>query len=166
MNAQSPPDEDHQLLTSWLAVIGMLTLYWSPVERHIDQCVHFLHGQQATTGKGNKPTRLGTKLAFIKSNIPTGIIDVQELETLMTLTKTTVQIRDVCVHGVLNSYDQQQIEIGKVDCRRNEHLIENITIDRNRLDRSAKALSVLQQQWGSIASALLKRQPVRVGRNN
>ena len=156
MNAL-PPEEDHQLLTSWLAIIGMLTMYWSPVERHIDQCVHFLYRQQATPRKAKKPTRLGAKLDFIKSNMPTEIIDAQELESLTTLTKTTVQIRDVFVHGVLNSYDQQQIEIGKIDGRKEEHLIENFTIDRNRLDRSANALSVLQKQWGSIASALLKR---------
>jgi hypothetical protein len=156
MNGQLSPDEDLQVLTSWLAVIGMLTMYWSPVERYIDQCVHVLHGQQATPKKANKPTRLGTKLDFIKSNIPTVIIDVQELDRLITMTKTTVQIRDLCVHGMLKSYDQQKIEIGKVDSRRTEHLIEIFTIDRNRLDRSAKALSVLQQQWGSIASALHK----------
>lgn len=34
-------DQDQQLLTSWLAVIGMVTMYWSPVERSIDQCVFF-----------------------------------------------------------------------------------------------------------------------------
>lgn len=156
MKAQAPTDDEHQILTSWLAVIGMLTMDWSPVERHIDQCVHFLHGRQATQSKANKPTRLGSKLEFIKSNIPTEIIDAQELDRLMTLTKTTVRIRDVCVHGVLKSYDQQKIVIDKIDGRKNTHLIEYFTIDSNRLDRSAKALSVLQQQWGSIASALLK----------
>ncbi|MEO7129248.1 MAG: hypothetical protein ABI040_10370 [Rhodoferax sp.] len=157
MNAKSSPVEEHQLLTSWLAVIGMLTMYWSPVERHIDQCVHFLHGLQAQSKKTTKPTRLGSKLDFIKRNLPIGIIDVQELEILMMLTKDTVRIRDVCVHGVLNSYDQQKIEIGKVDGREGKYLIENFTIDRNRLDRSAQALSALQMQWDSIASALLER---------
>lgn len=33
--------QDQQLLTSWFAVIGMVTMYWSPVERSIDQCVFF-----------------------------------------------------------------------------------------------------------------------------
>jgi len=155
MNSPSP-DDDHQLLTSWFTIIGMLTMYWSPVERHIDQCVHVLHLQLATQKKPKKPTRLGSKLVFIKSNMPIGIIDVQKLDSLTKLTKTTVQIRDVCVHGVLNSYDHEKIEIGKTNGRSDEHLIENFTIDRNRLDRSAKDLAALQQQWGSIASALVK----------
>lgn len=158
MSTPSPADE-HELLTSWLAVIGMLTMYWSPVERYIDQCVHSLYLQLVTPKKPKKPTRLGTKLDLIRSNMPDGIIDAQELEKLTKLTKTTVQIRDVCVHGVLNSYDQEKIEIGKVNGKADEHLIENFTIDRARLDRSAKALSTLHQQWGSIASSLLRNVP-------
>jgi hypothetical protein len=71
--------------------------------------------------------------------------------------KSTVQIRDVCVHGVLNSYDHHKIEIGKVDSRGEQHLIENFTIDRNRLEHSASSLSFLQEQWGSIALALVKQ---------
>lgn len=156
MSTSSTADEQ-QLLTSWLAIIGLLTMYWSPVERHIDQCVHFLHLQLVTSKKPKKPTRLGGKLDFIRSNMPDEIIDAQELEKLTTLTTTTVQIRDVCVHGVLNSYDQEKIEIGKVNGRVDKHVIEIFTIDRNRLDQSAKALSTLHQQWGSIASSLLKK---------
>jgi hypothetical protein len=106
-----------------------------------------------------KPTRLGSKLDFIKSEMPSGIIDSQELEILTKLTKTTVQIRNVFVHGVLNSYDQEKIEIGKVNGRTEKHVIENFIIDRNRLDRSAKSLLTLRQQWGSIASSLLKSMP-------
>jgi hypothetical protein len=159
MSTPSPTDEQ-QLLTSWLAVIGTLTMYWSPVERHIDQCVHFLYLQLGTSKKPKKkPTRLGSKLDFIKSEMPSGIIDSQELEILTKLTKTTVQIRNVFVHGVLNSYDQEKIEIGKVNGRTEKHVIENFIIDRNRLDRSAKSLLTLRQQWGSIASSLLKSMP-------
>lgn len=155
MNAHPLPDEDHKLLTSWLAVIGMLIMYWTPVERHIDQCVHFLYRQQATHKKAKKkPVKFSGKLDFIKQNMPDGIIDAQELESLTKLTTTTVKIRDVCVHGVLNSYNQQQIEIGKIDGKNEEHLIESFVIDRSRLDRSASALSVLQKRWDSIATAL------------
>lgn len=153
---------DEQLLMSWLAVIGMLTMYWSPVERHIDQCVHLLHQQLITHKKPKKPSRLGSKLDFIKSNMPIGIIGTKELEKLTKLTKTTAKIRDVCVHGVLNSYDQEKIEIGKIDGRSVEHAIENFTIDRNRLDRSAKALSVLQHEWASIAWSLCQTRAQNV----
>ena len=158
MNAPDP-DQDHQLLTSWLTVIGALTMFWSPVERHIDQCVHFLHQQlikQKKLKKPKKPLRLGCKLDFIKSNMPVGIIDIQELESLSEQTKSTVQIRDVCVHGLLISYDQQKIEINKVNGKYDEHCIENFTIDRNRLEKLAGKLCLLHQQWGSIASALFE----------
>lgn len=155
MNMLPTPATDHQLLTSWLAVIGMLTMNWSPVERDIDQCVHFLHEKLTTSKKQKKkPTRFGSKLDFIKRNMPPEIVDRQKLELLANLTKDTVQIRNVCVHGVLNSYDQCKIEISKTDGTKDGHYIENFTIDRDRLDRSAKALSVIQEQWGSIASAL------------
>lgn len=101
MNSPSPAD-DQQLLTSWLAVIGMLTMYWSPVERHIDQCVHLLYRHPATPRKGGKPTRLGNKLEFIKSKMPAGIIDAQELDNLTKLTKNTVKIRDISFMAFLN----------------------------------------------------------------
>jgi hypothetical protein len=80
-------NDDYQLLTSWLAVIGMLTMYWSPVERRIDQCVHALHLQIIFQKKPKKPTSLGRKLEFIKGNMPIEIIDAQELENLIQLTK-------------------------------------------------------------------------------
>lgn len=155
MNGKIVPDENHQLLTSWLAVIGMLTLYWSPVERRIDQCVHLLQSALPTPRK-KKPTRLGSKLDFIKDNMPLKIITPQELDSLTEQTKATVQIRDVCVHGVLKSFDVQTIEISKIDGRKDEHVIEVFTIDRDRLNRSADALSFLQEKWGAVASALLQ----------
>lgn len=146
---------DNELLMSWLAVIGMLTMYWSPVERHIDQCVHLLHGKLATTKKQKKkPTRLSSKLDFIKCNMPQEIIDQKKLESLANMTKCTVQIRDVCVHGVLNSYDHGKIEIDKIDGTKGCYHIEKFTIDRDRLENSAKVLSELQGQWDSIAFAL------------
>ena len=152
---QPTPTTDYQLLSSWLTVIGMLTMDWSPVERHIDQCVHFLHGKLTLSKKQKKkPTRLGSKLEFIKCNMPPEIFDQNGFECLVNMTKGTVQIRDVCVHGVLNSYDHSKIEIGKIDGTKDGHHIENFTIDLDRLKKSAEALSVLQEQWGSIASAL------------
>ena len=155
MKMQSTPETEHQLLTSWLAVIGMLTMYWSPVERHIDQCVHFLYEKLSTSKKPTKkPTRLGPKLEFIKCNLSAEIVDQIKLELLVKMTKGTVQVRDVCVHGVINSYDENQIEIGKIDGTKDGHHIENFIIDRNRLESSAKALSVLQERWGAISSAL------------
>lgn len=133
----------------------MLTMFWSPVERRIDQCVHFLHGNVVTPKPKRKPLRLGDKLDFIKKNIPVSIISVQRLERLTALTTQTAQIRDVCVHGVLNHFDQHKIEIGKVDGKKDQHVIEVFTIDRERLERSAKALATLQNEWGSIFDALL-----------
>ena len=130
MNMQPTPTTDYQLLSSWLTVIGMLTMDWSPVERHIDQCVHFLHGKLTLSKKQKKkPTRLGSKLEFIKCNMPPEIFDQNGFECLVNRTKDTVRIRDVCVHGVLNSYDHSKIEIGKIDSTKDGHHIENFTID-------------------------------------
>jgi len=106
-------DQDLQLLTSWLTVIGMITMYWSPVERSIDQCVHFLH--QKSTNKIPKPTSLNRKIQFIKARIPEAVVGVNAFDKLETLTKHTVQIRNILVHGVINSYDQNKMEIGKIN---------------------------------------------------
>lgn len=156
MDTLSSEDED-QLLISWLAMIGMLTMYWTPVERHIDQCVHLLHLRSVDRENKKKPTRLGSKLEFIRNNLPAALMDAQELKNLVRQTNLTVKIRDVLVHGVLNAYDQERIEVGKVKGRTDEHLIENFTIDRSRLERSVKALSSLQEQWHSIAWILTER---------
>lgn len=144
---------DYPLLTSWLAVIGMITVYWSPVERSIDQCVHFLH-QKKQIGK-SKPTRLNGKLEFIKKHMPETILAADALVKLSASTKQTVQIRNVLVHGIINSYDEQKIEIGKINGKSGDHLIEIFTIDKIRLDKSAQALSYLGENWGKLATTLL-----------
>ena len=153
MNALSFKDED-QLLISWLAMIGMLTMYWTPVERHIDQCVHLLRLRFGD--KKNRNQRF-SKLEYIENNLPATLMGAQELRNLVRQTKLTMKTRNVLVHGVLNAYDQERIEVGKVNGQADEHLIENFTIDRNRLERSVKALSSLQEQWHSIAWALTER---------
>jgi len=145
-------NQDCQLLKSWLTVIGMITMYWSPVERGIDQCVHFIH-KERSTGK-SKPTRLNSKLEFIKNHMPETILKSDALAELVALTKQTVQIRDVLLHGMINSYNQQEIEIGKIDGKSDDHLIEMFTIDRSRLNKSAQALSYLGKKWGDLATAL------------
>lgn len=145
--------QDYQLLTSWLAVIGMITMYWSPVERSIDQCVHFLYQENQT--EKSKPTRLNSKLEFIKKHMPEIIIGSNALVELAISTKQTVQIRDVLVHGTINSYDQRKIKISKINGKTSDHLIEIFPIDRSRLDKSAQALSYLDENWGNLATALL-----------
>jgi hypothetical protein len=153
MSKQMPIPENHQLLMSWLSVIGMLILYWSPVERIIDQCVHILRESQ-TRPRKRKPLKLGEKLKFIESAMPPEIIGKAELENLAIQTRATVQIRDVCVHGTLRSFNEQKIEIDKVDGKHNEHVIEVFTIDRDRLERSAASLISLESKWNSVVSAL------------
>jgi hypothetical protein len=144
---------DQELLASWLTVIGMIVMYWSPVERHIDQCVHLLFTQNLSDKK--KPTRLGSKLDFIKGKLPDQLAKQYKIESLIKLTEATVKIRNVCVHGVLEFYDKDQIKIGKVDGKNVEHMIEIFTIDRERLNKSAENLTVLSNQWNEIASVLV-----------
>ncbi|WP_162299574.1 class II fructose-bisphosphate aldolase [Pseudomethylobacillus aquaticus] len=97
---------------------------------------------------------MGSKLDFIKRNIPSEIVSLEALEELIKMTKSTVQIRDVCVHGVLNSYNQHEIEIGKINGTKDGHDIEIFTIDMGRLESSTKALSILQAHWGAISTSL------------
>jgi hypothetical protein len=145
--------QDYQLLTSWLAVIGMITMYWSPVERSIDQCVHFLH--QENKIEKPKPTRLNGKIDLIKKYMPVSIFSADAIAELAALTKQTVQIRDVLVHGVIDSYDQQKMVIGKINGKSDDHLIEMFPIEKSSLDKSAQKLSYLGENWGNLATALL-----------
>jgi hypothetical protein len=43
MNSKSDEIGEQKLLEPWLTVIGMLTVFWSPVEREIDRCVYLLY---------------------------------------------------------------------------------------------------------------------------
>ena len=149
MDLSAYSDNDQELLLSWLSVIGMMTMYWSPVERTIDQCVHLLH-----ISNEKKPLTLNRKLEFISKKLSKDIASSDDLESLIKLTKTTVKIRDICVHGVLEFYDQDQIKISKVDGKKAEHVREIFTIDRNRLDKSAKNLTILSKEWKAIANIL------------
>ena len=148
--------EQENLLTSWLAVIGAITLFWSPIERQIDQIVHALYKSH----KKKKPHTLRHKLDYIKSLTPIDVIRENDLENLIDLTKRTVQIRDVCVHGMLQKFDENSMTIGKVQGKSEEHLIEVFTIDRNRLDKSAENMLLLNQRWSELATSVV------VGRDN
>jgi len=139
------------LLLSWLTVIGMLTMYWSPVERCIDQCVYFLSEQCPS----KKPLTLNRKLEFIKNNLPITMIEQHHIDSLIKLTKSTVKIRDICVHGVLETYDKEQIQISKVNGKKEDYILEIFTIDYNRLDKSAKNLTMLVERWNAISKTLL-----------
>ena len=130
-------------------------MQWSPIERRIDQCVHLLYKSFVSLKPKGKPLKLSNKLEYIKKNIPSDIINSQSLESLIRQTLHTVQIRDVCVHGVLSSYDKNKVWIGKVNGKSEQHVIEVFTIDRERLERSAKNLNSLQREWGSMVDALL-----------
>lgn len=152
MGVSTYTDNVQDLLPSWLTVIGMLTMFWSPIERQIDQCVHLLCKIKPPQ---SKPLALNKKLKYINDNLPSDIAQKYDIKALIELTKSTVKIRDVCVHGVLESYDQNCIRIGKIDGKRQEPLIEIFTIDGNRLNKAAENLTVLAERWNIIASTLL-----------
>ena len=155
VNLAALSDEDQEVLTSWLAVIGLLVMQWSPIERRIDQCVHLLYKSFVSLKPKRKPLKLSDKLEFIKKNIHPDIINSQSLECLITLTLSTVRTRDVCVHGVLSFYDKNKMWIGKVNGKSEQHVIENFPFDRERLEHSATNLNFLQKEWGSTVDALL-----------
>ena len=150
----SLPEDDDQLLEQWLAVIGMVVVHWSAVERSIDQCVHFLCQKSSS----RKPTRLSGKLDLIAKQMSSATIAPADFVDLKTRTKESVQIRDVLVHGIIISYDREKMSVGKVKGASEVHLIEEFLVDRSRLDRSMQSLLNLQKQWSSIAWDLLEQK--------
>jgi hypothetical protein len=65
MDLQESFSEDPKLLESWLATIGMLIIFWSPIERRVDQCVHLLYSNLPKSSNKNKQRSLQRKLEFI-----------------------------------------------------------------------------------------------------
>jgi|GEM_PF-4969257 len=149
-------NEQEELLLSWLSEIGAIILFWSPIERSIDQIVHALYKSQNKSSK-KKPLTLNRKLEYIKSCIHADVVSENDLESLINLTKKIVQIRNVCAHGMLHEFDENSIKIGKVQGKSEEHLIEVFTIDRNRLDKSVNKMTILSQDWGKLAETIVKK---------
>ncbi|EOX4834258.1 hypothetical protein ACG9VV_003821 [Vibrio alginolyticus] len=146
-------EQDQQVLEPWLSVIGMITVFWSPVERYIDQCVSMLY----ESGKGRKkPLTLSHKLSFLKTELPKIGFASEEIESWIHQTKSTVQIRDVCVHGVIDSFDNNQLKIGKVQGKAEKYTIEMFTLTSERLHHSATNLKRLNKYWGNISTELSK----------
>lgn len=155
MDLQESFSENPKLLESWLATIGSLTIFWSPIERRIDQCVHLLHAKLPESSNKKKPGSLNRKLEFIACHLPDTVAQKDQIRSLSENTKSTVQIRDVCVHGVLESYNENEIKISKVDGKQSGYVTEIFTIDGERLNKSAQSLSVLSKDWELIANALV-----------
>ena len=158
MDLQESFSEDPKLLESWLATIGMLTIFWSPIERRIDQCVHLLYSNLPKSSNKNKPGSLQRKLEFITCHLPDNVANKDQILSLVKNTKNTVQIRDVCVHGVLESYDQHEMKISKIDGKKSEHATEIFTIDSKRLNISAQSLSNLSKDWELIVNMLVQEK--------
>lgn len=148
--------QENIILESWLTVIGQIVMFWSPIERSIDQCVHFIH-KDSINRKKKKPTRLNEKLRFIESFISSEDFDKETLLKIIESTKIIVKIRDVFVHGMLQSFDQEKIQIGKVNSLHDDHIIENFTIDGDLLKKAGYTLHFLSDQWHSISLILLER---------
>jgi len=127
-------------------------MFWSPVERHIDQIAHLIYDRLSNNSKPRrKPLSLSDKLKFIKKHISQKI----DIEKLSIQTLAASKVRDVCVHGCIDAYDDVQMKIGKVDGRQQNHVIEIFTFDRARLEKSATDLAALQKTWEEIALSLL-----------
>lgn len=147
MNSDSSIQEQ-ELLQPWLTVIGMLTVFWSPIERCVDQCVSIIF--ESGTGDRKKPMTLSHKLAYIHKVLPSRGFNEVELAELLKVTKSTVQIRDVCVHGVIDSFDANELRIGKAQGRADKYSIEMFTLTSERLNKSANNLMLLNEQWRSL----------------
>lgn len=147
-------EREQQVLEPWLSVIGMITVFWSPVERYIDQCVSMLY----ESGKGKKkPLTLSHKLNYVQLELTKLGFDPEDIGSLVCLTKNTVQIRDICVHGVIDSFDCNELKIGKIQGKAKKHTIEMFTLTSERLHLSATNLMHLNKYWHNISTELSKR---------
>ncbi|EJI1277366.1 hypothetical protein NDZ80_000711 [Vibrio vulnificus] len=145
--------KEQKQLEPWLTVIGLLTVMWTPIERRIDQCVFLL----SSKGNDKKPLSLNRKLDFIKQNLPQSIECNPSIDEIIDLTKGTAQIRDVCVHGVIESYDDDLMVIGKVQGKSNDFHIEMFTYDQSRLFSAGNNLNVLCEIWEKLSTDLSAR---------
>lgn len=141
--------ENQKILEPWLSVIGLLTVMWTPIERKIDEC-EFLLSRSKRDDK--KRLSLNRKLDYIKRNLPQSMVCSLEIDEIIQLTKSTAQVRDVCVHGVIESYDKNKMIIGKVQGKSNYFHIEKFTYDRAKLYSAGNNLNVLYEIWEKICT--------------
>jgi hypothetical protein len=153
INMNSDILEKQKQLEPWLTVIGLLTVMWTPIERRIDECVFLLSSKD----NDKKPLSLNPKLDFIKQNLPQSIECNPGIYEIINLTKGTAQIRDVCVHGVIESYDDDLMVIGKVQGKSNDFHIEMFTYDQARLFSAGNNLNVLHEIWEKLSTDLSAR---------
>jgi len=144
-------EENLKSLEPWLSVIGLLTVMWTPVERKIDECAFILYSSK---NKGKRPHNLNHKLEYIKNNLPSGVNCIPDFDEIIKITKGTSQVRDVCVHGVIDSYDDNKMVIGKVQGKSDNYQIEMFTYDQRRLFSAGNNLSVLYEIWDKLCKDL------------
>ena len=60
------------------------------------------------------------------------------------------------MHGVLESYDQNEMKISKIDGKKSEYATEIFTIDSKRLNISAQSLTNLSKDWELIVNLLIQ----------
>lgn len=143
--------DSEKMLTPWLTVIGLITVMWTPVERKIDECVFIL---RLLNGCGKRPGSLTRKLDYIKSSLPETAIYSPNFDEIIDITKGTAQVRDVCVHGVIESYDENKMVIGKVQAKACDFNVEYFTYDQVRLFSAGNNLTTLLEIWSKLASDL------------
>lgn len=146
-------EENKEMLEPWLCVIGLITVMWSSVERKIDECVVII---KSTKSNGKKLMKLADKLNYIKENLPKDISCISDLDEIIRLTKGTSQVRDICVHGVIENYDADKMSIGKVQGRSEDYHVEMYTFDKNQLSLAGNNLNYVFETWELIASDLHK----------
>ncbi len=142
-------DQEH--LLNWLPIIGVVTISWTPIERHIDQCLHFLTLAEAVK---SKPTSLNHKLDIIKTKISPAIFSASEIEELVKNTKYIVKIRNILVHGVVVSCDMNKITVEKTDTRKPGHHLEDFTITLEQLNLTVPALQAVSGRWFEVTDKL------------
>lgn len=155
------PQEQDPLLIEWLAVIGFVIMFWAPIERSIDQCVYTTYRHQKNKSANPKrPIHLSQKLVFLeKHSIESPIL--RGCFKLIEPTKHIAKLRDIFVHGVIETWTQTEITISKI--RKpdfdGEYIREKFSISLLDLNSATSTATVLSDCWHGIYCQL--REEVR-----
>lgn len=151
-------------LIGWLPLIGCLTIYWTPVERSIDQCVHLIHthwGGDSICPKKPKIS-LVRKMEFLEKchdKIPALKNNADHVKKLIEATEYVSEIRNVLVHGLIVSWTSNEIKIGKLKAD-DKFIVEIYAIDFAKIKSSVSILDGLASRWDIIAALLLDYQRI------
>ena len=152
------PSPNDALFLEWCAVIGFFTVSWSPIERSIDQCFHMLRDlQKANSGGCAKTNQRAKKIEFIKQSLeilPDFGHLLENYPDLISKTDEIAEIRNILIHGLIESWTCSGITISKIQKSNEEHLREIFHFSMPQLASVQPTFTAVSDQWNEISEEL------------